>query len=171
MRTLMLPLCLILAACVEDVVEAPPPIAMTETALGHYCQMELIEHAGPKGQIHLAGLQMPIWFSQVRDAVAYVKSEERSAAVLAVYVSDMAEAGDWQNPGTENWIDAREAFFVIGSDAIGGMGAPELVPFAEESEAQVFAESHGGSVHRLAEIEPDVVLSPVEITRRPDTLE
>ena len=171
MRTLSLLLCLILAACVEEVVEAPPPIAMTETALGHYCQMELIEHTGPKGQIHLAGLEMPIWFSQVGDAVAYVKSEERSAAVLAVYVSDMAEAGDWANPGVENWIDAREAFFVVGSDAIGGMGAPELVPFSAEAEARVFAEARGGSVRQLVEIEPHVVLSPVEITRLPDTAE
>ena len=171
MRMLSLVFCFLLAACVEDAVEAPPPIAMTEAALGHYCQMELIEHAGPKGQIHLAGLTMPIWFSQVRDAVAYVKSEERSADILAVYVNDMGRAADWDNPGSGNWILAQDAFFVIGSDAVGGMGAPELVPFAAEAEARGFVETRGGHIRRLAEIDPQVVLSPVEIGRLPVSAE
>ncbi len=168
MRIWLVLVALVVSACLQDA-EAPPPapVAMTESALGHYCQMEVIEHAGPKGQIHLAGLDMPIWFSQVRDGVAYVKSQERSADILAFYVNDMGKAADWENPGPDNWLDAREAVFVVGSNAVGGMGAPELVPFAEETQAEAFALEHGGQLQRLAEIDPSVVLSPVEIVRTP----
>jgi nitrous oxide reductase accessory protein NosL len=31
---------------------------MTEEAVGHFCQMELLEHPGPKAQAHLDGLPM-----------------------------------------------------------------------------------------------------------------
>ncbi len=168
MRIWALLIALMTSACLQDAeAPPPPPIAMTETALGHYCQMEVIEHAGPKGQIHLAGLDMPIWFSQVRDGVAYIKSQERSADILAFYVNDMGAAADWENPGPHNWLDAREAVFVVGSDAVGGMGAPEVVPFAEEAKAQAFALEHGGRLQRLSEIDAAVVLSPVEITQTP----
>lgn len=164
-------ICLVLSACFEEARVAPPPIAMTETALGHYCQMEVIEHAGPKGQIHLADLSMPIWFSQVRDAVAYIKSKERSADILAFYVNDMGVAADWENPGEDNWVDAQEAVFVVGSDAIGGMGAPELVPFASDAEARAFAQQRGGQIKRLSEIEAQEVLAPVEISLLPEPVE
>lgn len=40
-------------------------------------------------------------------------------------------------------IDARKAFFVIGSDVMGPMGR-ELVPFATEAEAREFLRDHRG---------------------------
>lgn len=49
-------------------------------------------------------------------------------------------------------IDAREAFFVTGSDVMGPMG-PELVPIAKESHAKTFVIDHGGeSILRFGEI-------------------
>lgn len=50
----------------------PEPVELTAQAVVHYCQMNLLEHAGPKGQIHLSGLPAPIFFSQVRDVIAYL---------------------------------------------------------------------------------------------------
>ena len=51
---------------------------------------------------------------------------------------------------------------VVGSALVGGMGAPELVPFARIEDAQAFALRHGGQVMRLDQIPDTAVLAPVE---------
>jgi copper chaperone NosL len=167
MRVLAVLAVLLLGACVEEGREMPPPIALDEDALGHYCQMNILEHAGPKGQIHLSGWPMPIWFGQVRDGVAYIKAKERAAEVVAFYVNDMGAAEDWEEPGN-NWVTAEAAFFVVGSDAVGGMGAPEVVPFAVEAQARAFAQARGGAVKRLSEIAQQDVLAPVDLGALPE---
>jgi copper chaperone NosL len=149
--------------CADEEAAAPPPATMTDEALGYYCQMLLVEHPGPKGQIHVEGLEEPLFFSQVRDTVAYLRMPEQSSPVRAVYVSDMAVAESWEQPGRDNWIPATDAFYVVGSDRVGGMGAPELVPFGERAAAEAFARDRGGSVQRLDEIDDALVLTPVEI--------
>ena len=156
---------LALAGCKENDAEsaAPDPIPLTADATGHFCQMNILEHEGPKGQIHLAGYPMPLWFSQVRDGLAYVKSPEQNAEILVFYVNDMGEARDWATPGIDNWIDANHAYFVVGSDAVGGMGAPEMVPFSSQDTAKEFAHTHGGEVMRLDDIPLDLLLAPIEI--------
>ena len=116
----------------------PPAVTMSSEALGHYCQMLLSEHPGPKAQVHLVGLENPIYFSQVRDGIAYQRMPEQSNQIAVMYVSDMGVAPSWLEPGADNWIPAATAFYVSGSDAVGGMGAPELVPFSDHGAATVF---------------------------------
>ncbi|MEZ5797828.1 MAG: nitrous oxide reductase accessory protein NosL [Paracoccaceae bacterium] len=154
---------LLLTACQEDAAQSIDPVAMTAETLGHFCQMNLLEHDGPKGQVHLDGLPgAPLFFSQVRDAVAYLRLPEQSHPILAVYVSDMGAAGaTWADPGAANWIDASTAHFVVGADVEGGMGAPELVPFADIADAEAFAILHGGSIMGLQAIPDDAVIAPV----------
>lgn len=148
-----------LAACQEEVsIEKPLPVTMSVEAVGHYCQMTVLEHDGPKAQIHLAGNPFPIWFTQVRDAVAFTVSPEEAKDYTAVYVNDMAKAESWEQPGVANWIDAQTAWFVIESHKKGGMGAPETIPFGEKQAAESFAEIHGGRIVRLDEIPADYVL-------------
>lgn len=154
---------LLLPACREDIAAMPRPVALTEESTGHYCQMELLEHPGPKAQAHLAGLEHPLFFSQVRDVVAYQRMPEQSHVVTVAYVSDMGAPGaTWDDPGAENWIAATEAHYVVGSAIAGGMGAPELVPFSRPEDAQAFAARHGGQVLRLDQIPDSAVLAPVE---------
>lgn len=167
MRYLLIFAVLLLTACNDKAGDVPQPLAMSEDALGHYCQMNILEHAGPKGQVHLAGYAMPIWFSQVRDGLAYIKLGERVADVTAFYVNDMGKAAGWDEPGAENWLDAESAYYVVGSDAVGGMGAPELVPFGTQADATSFARERGGAVKRFAEIVQSDVLAPVEIGSLP----
>ena len=152
-----------LAACKEEAATPPPPVALTAQAVGHYCQMDLLEHPGPKAQVHLDGLPDPLFFSQVRDAIAYQRIPEQSHAIRAIYVNDMAVAPSWAQPGPDNWIDASTAHFVIGSDATGGMDAPELVPFLSRRNAEAFAALRGGHVVTLAEVRDADVLSAVPI--------
>ncbi|MCF6302669.1 MAG: nitrous oxide reductase accessory protein NosL [Devosiaceae bacterium] len=155
-------LLVLLSACQDGgVTEKPTPVELTPEAAGHYCQMIILEHVGPKAQVHLAGFAAPLWFSQVRDGIAYLKSPEQSAKIVALYVNDMGVAPSWEKPGQNNWIDANEAYFVVGSDATGGMGAPEIVPFSQVEKAQEFADERGGEVLRLSDISQEAVLSPV----------
>jgi copper chaperone NosL len=155
---------LALAACREDEsATRPTPVTMTEEALGHYCQMNLTEHPGPKAQVHLAGMPAPLFFSQVRDAIAYQRMPEQSHAITAIYVNDMAVAPSWEAPGIDNWLLAADAVFVVGSDAEGGMAAPELVPFGDRAAAEAFAAERGGTILTLAEIPDTEVLTPVSL--------
>ena len=153
----------LLAGCQEKVTQDTTPKDMTAETLGHYCQMNLLEHAGPKGQVFLEGMPAPLFFSQVRDAIAYLRGPEQMAPILAVYVNDMGATGaTWDQPGDGNWIAIDKALFVVGSARQGGMGAPETVPFSSRQQAEEFARVEGGRVLSLAEITDDMVLAPVE---------
>lgn len=154
---------LALAACQEDVVQNTEPLSLTAETVGHFCQMNLLEHEGPKGQVHLEGLPgAPLFFSQVSDLVVYLRLPEQSHAILAIYVSDMgAEGATWSQPGAANWIDATTAHFVVGAAVQGGMGAPEVVPFARLEDARAFATERGGSVMSLDEIPDNAIVPPV----------
>ncbi|MFV2054394.1 nitrous oxide reductase accessory protein NosL [Aliiroseovarius sp. YM-037] len=164
MRVLFIILTLLaLTACKEEVAQDTSALPMTADAVGHYCQMNLLEHDGPKAQAHLAGLPgAPLFFSQVRDVVAYMRMPEQSHEILAVWVSDMGAPGaTWAAPGAANWIAARDAIYVVGGQAVGGMGAPEIVPFSDPEKATAFAKANGGDVMPLAEIPDSAVLAPV----------
>jgi len=162
-RVLMICALLALGACKEEAVQDTAPLPLTAEAVGHFCQMNLFEHDGPKAQAHLGGLpQMPLFFSQVRDVVAYIRLPEQTHEILAVWVNDMgAPAATWTAPGAENWIAASDAIYVVGSRVVGGMGAPELVPFSDTQDAAAFAAINGGQLLRLDEIPDDAVLAPV----------
>jgi copper chaperone NosL len=168
MRPLLRPLLLVamltlLSACTEEVVQDTAPRDMTADTLGHYCQMNLLEHLGPKAQVFLQGYPAPLFFSQVRDAIAYMRGSEQIAPILAVYVNDMGMTGaTWDRPGDGNWIVADTAFYVVGSARTGGMGAPETVPFSSRERAEAFVLAEGGRVLMLNDIADDMVLAPVE---------
>ena len=150
---------LAVGGCSGDVpLQTVQPVALTETAIGHYCGMVLLEHPGPKGQIILAGTPEPVWFSSVRDAVAFTMLPEEPKGIAAIYVSDMGVAPSWDEPGTENWIEARQAFFVVGSAMRGGMGAEEAIPFSTETAADDFVRENGGEVVGFPDIPRDYVL-------------
>ncbi len=136
----------------------PPPATLTAQAIGHFCGMALTEHPGPKGQILLRGTDKPVWFSSARDTIAFTMLAEEAKTLRAIYVSDMGRAETWEQPGATNWVEARQAHFVIGSSRRGGMGAAEAVPFAEREAADRFATEHGGRVVGFKQIPAEWVL-------------
>jgi copper chaperone NosL len=140
------------------------PVTLNSEALGHYCQMNVMDHDGPKAQVHLAGNQHPIWFVQVRDALAFDRMPEQSAQVAAIFVNDMGAPGaDWEQPGADNWILASNAYYVVGSDRRGGMGASEFIPFSEQSAALRFSKLYGGKVIHFTELADEAVLAPEDV--------
>lgn len=153
-----------LSACdgSENIAEAPPPAEIAGDVSGYFCGMLLTEHGGPKGQIHLKSQDEPVWFSSVRDTVAFTMLKEEPKDIVAIYVNDMGKARNWERPEPDTWIDARGAWFVIESRRVGGMGLPEAVPFGSSAAAESFAAENGGRVVRLADISADYVLGTPE---------
>ena len=142
------------AGCNDDPANsvAPPPVALNRDAMAVFCGMNLMEHPGPKGQIITASRIDPFWFTSVRDTVAFTLMPDQPRDIRAIYVSDMAQATSWEDPGATNWIDARQAFFVIESRKQGGMGAAEAVPFGNREAADSFTTVNGGRVVTFKQI-------------------
>ena len=150
---------LMVAACQpEEVAEIPKPIDLTLDATGHFCNMTILDHPGPKAQVFVKGGTAPFWFTSARDAIAFSLLPESARMVSVMYVTDMATVSDWTNTTNGKWIDARKAFYVIGSAKKGGMGATEAVPFGNQASAQDFAISHGGEVVSFGDVPRSYVL-------------
>ena len=148
----------LLPACEPaKVAEAPAAKTLTRDASGYYCLMTVMHHSGPKGQIFLSDKTEPLWFTSVRDVIAFTLSPEEPRNIVAIYINDMSNA-DWDNPGVDNWIDANKAWYVIGSKKSGGMGAPEAIPFSTKENAEVFAKNEGGVVYDFSTIPEAYIL-------------
>lgn len=147
------------AGCQKEAARLPLPQNMTADAIGHYCGMNLLEHPGPKGQIFAASLIEPVWFSSVRDTIAFTMLPDEPKDIQAIYVSDMGKAPSWDKPGADNWVEARKALFVIGSRIKGGMGGDEAVPFSDRSAAERFASENGGRIVTFDQVPRDYVLA------------
>ena len=155
---------LTLSACGQNGAQnqVPQPAILTDDAIGHSDQMIVVNHKGPRAQVFLKGNDIPLWFSSVRDGLAYLKSDEKTAAIIVAYVNDVGKAKSWEEMGKGNWIKIDDAFFVVGSDAVGGMGAPEFVPFSNKETALEFAQKRGGELMQIDDIDAEMVLAPVD---------
>jgi copper chaperone NosL len=171
MRYLVLIACFTLIACKDEQAKTPNPVLITEQDVSYCCQMAVLGHEGPKGQIHLKGQPKPLFFTQVSDVVTYLKVSERDAEILAVYVSDMGVAPSWADMGQDNWIDINAAHMVVGAGVQGGMGTPEIVPFAKADDAQKFITQNGGMMMPLADIPENIVLGEVDMGMKMETSE
>ncbi len=157
----LLVLAVALSACGGQDTAAPPPApqAVSADAVGHYCGMTLRDHAGPKGQIFVKGRAAPVWFSSIKQVFAYTLLPEEPKGLAAIYVNDMAAAGPDGAADLRVWVEARVAFYVIGSSFVGGMGAEDAMPFSDPARAQAFAQTHGGRVVRFADVPEDYVFA------------
>ena len=156
---LLLSFCLLAVTACNEEVAAPQPQKLTREGIGHYCNMIVADHPGPKAQVHEKGQEKPIWFSSVRDGLAYLALPGEAQRVTAIYVHDMGRADSWQKPQDDGiWIDATKAFYVIGSKKRGGMGAMEAAPFEDRTKADAFAAEFGGKVVVYADIPEAYIL-------------
>ncbi len=154
-----IPFIVLLAACEKtQPTEVPSAQTLTRDANGYYCLMTVVNHDGPKGQIILTDNEQALWFTSVRDTIAFTLSPEEPKNIAVIYVNDMSDA-NWNNPGTDNWIDARNAWYVLGSERSGGMGAPETVPFSTKAAAESFAKQQGGTVYAFNLIPDEYILA------------
>jgi len=97
------------------------------------------------------GLMVPFdgckdMFKYLLNLAAYNKGQTR-AAVAAIWVKSHDSGA---------WLDGETAYYVLGSSAMGPMGA-ELVPFAGAPAAKEFQSKNGGVVSRFSEITLEAV--------------
>ena len=151
-------LALFLSACEKaPIVEVPAAQTLTREANGYYCLMTVVYHSGPKGQIILDDGKV-LWFTSVRDTIAFTLSPEEPKNISAIYVNDMAGA-NWDKPGLDNWIEAQSAWYVLDSNKAGGMGAPEAVPFSTKENAETFVASYSGTIHKFDSIPKEYIVN------------
>lgn len=142
----------LLVACGED----PKSVLPKEFAQDTSCALDgmvLQDFPGPKAQIQYAQGE-PDFFCDTREMFAIVLRPEQKKRVVAIYTQDMGKA-DWNQPQGQ-WIDARSAFYVVGSSRRGSMG-PTLASFANAEDAGKFAAEYGGKVLRFAQVTLDMV--------------
>ncbi len=155
---------IILASVVAALLTACGPsgtstaIAPLEINPGTSCSLDgmlLADYPGPKAQIHYAGQAEPDFFCDTVEMFHMLLNPEQVRAVQGVFVQDMGKA-DWDVP-RGHWIDAKTAFYVVGSKRDGSMG-PTIASFAAQNDAGKFAAEYGGKVYRFADITPDMVV-------------
>ncbi len=155
---------LLLAACDEHEDKVPPPVTPDREAVTYFGGMILVDHLGPKAQVHLESTDQPLWFPSVTDAKAFTLLPGEPKDITAIYVTDMTE-GEWEHPS--GWLAADKATYVIASDARGGMGQPEAVPFSDQAAAESFAKAHGGRLVDWEGIPEDYVIGENAGSARP----
>ena len=107
-------LALALAGCKDEkTAEAPKPVEPVADSIAHFCNMPVLDHPGPKGEIFLKGKAEPVWFASARDTIAFTKLPEEPKEIAAIYVSDMGKAEGWLKPEPGGWVDAHAAWFVV----------------------------------------------------------
>ena len=146
----------LLSGCSEQAAQQRS-LAPVEIDRSTSCELDgmlLADYPGPKAQIHFAGQDKPSFFCDTVELFSTLLAGEQVRAVQAVYVQDMGKA-DWNQP-QGHWIDAKTAFYVLGSKRHGSMG-PTIGSFAQESDAAKFAAEHGGKVLRFGDIKADMV--------------
>lgn len=136
----------------------PDPRPITAEAVGHYCSMNLIEHDGPKGQIFVRGRSDPLWFSTIRQTLAYTIMPDSPKGLDVIYVTDMAVVQNMRQPEPGSWMDARDAYYVTESSFAGGMGSEDPLPFSDLEKAKAFTTAHGGKILTFNEIPEDYIL-------------
>ena len=82
--------------------------------------------------------------------MALFDKQHKPADVGAIWVADY---------GTKAWVDARKAFYVIGSKALGPMNDPNLPAFATREAADAHINAQGGKVMLFGEVTREVIKS------------
>jgi len=144
---------LFLTGCSEpevQVTEKPDPVHFQSGDECHVCGMIITNFDGPKGQAITAREQETRKFCSTRDMFSWALQPENAKRDHTLYVHDMAQTS-WESPDDTALIDAREAFFVVGSKRTGAMG-PTLASFASESSALEFADEYGGEVVEFEDV-------------------
>lgn len=92
-------------------------------------------------------------FDGVKDMMAYFFSSKQFGGP-----ADLSESKIFvKDYYSQNWIDGRKAFYVIGSDVYGPMGH-ELIPFEQQDGAENFRKDHHGrQIFTFVEISAEMI--------------
>ena len=124
-------------------------VAMESSDECHLCGMLIANFSGPKAELFRKGVtkadgEMVKKFCSTRDMFSFYLDPENKRNVTTILVHDMSKA-PWDTPKDEFFIDARQAWFVVGSSKTGAMGKT-LASFSAQTDADAFAREFGGKV-------------------------
>jgi nitrous oxide reductase accessory protein NosL len=95
-----------------------------------------------------------VFFDGAKDMFKYLQNPRRYDPGRKQQALSTVLVMDYYNL---SWIDARQAWYVIGSDVYGPMGR-ELIPLAKEADAREFMKDHKGTkIIRFADVTPQVI--------------
>ena len=134
----------------EQTMAKPEPVHFESGDECHVCGMVISNFPGPKGEAITEKEQHVRKFCSTKDMFAWMLQPENENRDHTLYVHDMTQT-EWEHPDDTALIDARDAFFVVGSDRSGAMG-PTLASFATEEAAHGFMMEHGGEVLKYSSI-------------------
>ncbi|MEH6453294.1 MAG: nitrous oxide reductase accessory protein NosL [Psychromonas sp.] len=116
----------------------------------HLCGMIISKFPGPKGELYQKTSEDIVKFCSTRDMFSYLLQPENQRQVEQVFVHDMSKT-PWHKTDDQYFIDARTAWFVIGSSQTGAMGKT-LASFSLQDDAVAFTKEFGGDVYPFSEI-------------------
>lgn len=130
----------------------PSPHEVTDTTVSVLDGMSLNDYPGPKAQIVYADGQAD-FFCDTLGLFSVFLRPEHDRKIGAMYVQDMAST-DWRHP-VGHWIDAKQAYYIVGSKQLGAMGQT-FASFAKEDDARRFMQAEGGKLYRFDGISIDM---------------
>jgi len=132
----------------------PPPAKISEDARCPVCGMYPARHVKFHTQILFSdGVYSA--FDGCKDMFKYLsemgeyEKQYTPGDIAAIYVKDFSNG---------KWLNAEDAFFVVGSRISGPMGK-EIIPFEDQMQAMKIANAAGGRVARYSEIDSDMIQS------------
>lgn len=140
------------AVCIflSTAVAAEPVKTVSDNERCPVCGMFVAKYANWLAQIQLADGET-VMFDGVKDMMAYFFEPQKygaKSAVEDVYVTEYY---------SQQWVDAKKALYVLGSDVMGPMGH-ELIPLASMKAAQSFLEDHKGTkIYSFSEIDRSLI--------------
>ena len=151
-------LCLLLttSACSDNAAQQAvihKAVAMESGDECHLCGMLITLFDGPKGEIFRKEQGGKVFkFCSTRDMFSYYLDPENTRNVSQILVHDMSKM-PWGSDSIDDkyFIDAKQAWFVTGSEKTGAMGKT-LASFSLQTDAQAFAKEFGGKVLSFKDI-------------------
>lgn len=142
--------CLLLVAC-----DKPAQATYSNAAAAfhpsdecHVCGMIIGGFPGPKGQVVEPGGTKK--FCSPAEMISWWLQPENHHGDATLYVHDMGRSA-WDSPDDSHLIDAKTAFYVIGTQLKGAMGVV-LASFSSQQAAEKLAADQGGRVLRFSDI-------------------
>lgn len=145
-------LLIVVAGCSEQSTQQQiihQAVAIESSDECHLCGMLITNFSGPKAELFRKGVTEADGnavkkFCSTRDMFSFYLDPENKRNVTTILVHDMSKA-PWDTPKDEFFIDARNAWYVVGSSQTGAMGKT-LASFSEKTDADNFATEFGGKV-------------------------
>ncbi|KGJ96642.1 nitrous oxide reductase accessory protein NosL [Colwellia psychrerythraea] len=157
--TLLICLLLAASACSDNSAQQAVihrAVAMENNDECHLCGMLITHFDGPKGELFRKEQGDRVFkFCSTRDMFSYYLDPENTRNISQILVHDMSKMPWGSNSINDKYfIDAKQAWFVTGSEKTGAMGKT-LASFSLQNDAQAFATEFGGKVISFKDVNQD----------------